>query len=68
MKAMSKQFCEYSLVTQKKICQYSFYDKYVDVCNHNSTVSIEKWSMFSLPEIFHLHVVSFLHLGFLNLL
>lgn len=29
MKGMSKQFCEYSLGIQKKICQYSFYDKYV---------------------------------------
>lgn len=27
MKGMSKQFCEYSLGIQKKICQYSFYDK-----------------------------------------
>lgn len=34
MKGMSKQFCEYSLGIQKKICQYSFYDKY----RHNRVI------------------------------
>ncbi|XP_061163996.1 uncharacterized protein LOC133173092 [Saccostrea echinata] len=34
LKAMSKQFCEYSLAVQKKICQYAFYDKYL----HNRVI------------------------------